>query len=286
MKYYGKAERVAQQIMAAFDAGNLPKALSQVFIHRLDNVPCRSWSFANQMITAWFGGTSDARGFKQWQQVGRSVVKGTKAFHILAPCTKKVGEVQDTDTGETESLFVITGFKSVPVFRIEDTHVTDHHKWDRAEKSGTEARDWITALPFYNVATAWGITVESYNGQKGKALGYYSSNGTIALGTQNLSTWAHELVHAADGRNGKLWGSDKAPAEVVAEFGGCILLECLGLSTDSDRGGAYEYIKHYSDGKPMQALTKLINRTCEAVALILDTAAEHEPAEIKEILAA
>ena len=33
--------------------------------------------------------------------------------------------------------------------------------------------------------------------------------------------------------------------EVVAEFGGAILLECLGHTVESDRGGAYRYIRAY-----------------------------------------
>jgi hypothetical protein len=35
-------------------------------------------------------GTSDARGFGQWDEAGRWVVKGTKAFHILGPIVKDV----------------------------------------------------------------------------------------------------------------------------------------------------------------------------------------------------
>jgi len=33
--------------------------------------------------------TEDARGFRQWQKVGRRVKKGAKAFYILAPIRKK-----------------------------------------------------------------------------------------------------------------------------------------------------------------------------------------------------
>ncbi len=34
--------------------------------------------------------TEDARGFRQWEKVGRRVKKGAKAFYILAPVRKKV----------------------------------------------------------------------------------------------------------------------------------------------------------------------------------------------------
>ena len=62
-RFYGKAEEAAQQILAAFQSGDLPKPLAAVFIRRKDDVPCRSWSWSNQLITA-LRGHSDARGYR------------------------------------------------------------------------------------------------------------------------------------------------------------------------------------------------------------------------------
>ena len=84
MKYYGKAEEAARRLLLAFETGNLPQALAQVFLRRKDDVPCRQWSWNNQIMTALMG-YHDARGFQQWQEVGRKVKKGEKAFAILAP---------------------------------------------------------------------------------------------------------------------------------------------------------------------------------------------------------
>jgi hypothetical protein len=55
------------------------------------------------------------------------------------------------------------------------------------------------------------------------------------------------LCHAADDRNGTITKGhgQKLDNEVVAELGGAILLECLGYSDDSDRGGCWEYIRGY-----------------------------------------
>ena len=101
----------------------------------------------------------------------------------------------------------------------------------------------------------------------------------IALGVENLSTWSHELIHAADDRLGTL---TKRPGqqldnEVVAEFGGAVLLECLGFSVESDRGGAFEYIEAYAEKHKKSAIgvcTDLIERTCACVVHILETAEE------------
>jgi hypothetical protein len=61
----------------------------------------------------------------------------------------------------------------------------------------------------------------------------------------------------------------------VAELGGAVLLECVGYSVESDRGGCFRYIQSYAekDGKDvLGACLKVFNRTCEAVAFVLETA--------------
>ncbi len=122
----------------------------------------------------------------------------------------------------------------------------------------------------------WGLKLQAYSGKRGKALGWYRHGSAIALGVENLATWAHELVHAADDRNGKLiergqhWRN-----ETVAELGGAVLMLAMGFETDADLGGAFAYIKSYADTAkipPIKACMDVIKRTCEAVALILETA--------------
>jgi len=58
-------------------------------------------------------------------------------------------------------------------------------------------------------------------------------------------------------------------------LGGAILLEILGHETESDRGGCWDYVQRYAEKAkldPIQACQKLLKRTCDCVALILDTA--------------
>ena len=50
MKFYGKAESAAKQIVAAFESGNLPAALAPIFIRRKDDRPSTQWSWGNQLI--------------------------------------------------------------------------------------------------------------------------------------------------------------------------------------------------------------------------------------------
>jgi hypothetical protein len=84
------------------------------------------------------------------------------------------------------------------------------------------------------------------------------------------------LVHAADHRLGNLkekgqhWAS-----ETVAELGGCILLHLIGQPDAANSGGAWEYIQKCATANeldPLPACVKMLDRTCQAVSLILDTA--------------
>jgi len=276
MKLLGKnTHAVAERILDAFrNPEQLPKALAPVFIHRNNDVPCRNWSWHNQLIAA-LGGTTDARGLKQWNAVGRRVIKGRRAIWILAPCTKRLPEKKEN--GEEAMRTVIYGFKSIPVFAFEDTD------GNPLPDTNDGYADWIRQLPLIEVAEAWNIRVDAYSHAGNAPLGYYqysqTGNQAIMLGVENVSTFCHELCHAADHRLTKLSGG-KLQREVVAELGGAILLECLGKSHDADLGGAFSYIESYSRSEnipTVKACISVLDRTCNAVQLILDEAQRLNP---------
>lgn len=269
MKMYGRASEVAERIVEAFKhPENLPAALAPIFIHRNDDAPCRRWSWHNQLLVI-LSGTSDARGMKQWNAVKRKVKKGSSAVWILAPCMKTLKE-KDEDTGEEQKRNLLYGFKAVPVYRVEDTE-------GEPLPGNEEQESWISGLPLVDVAKTWGINVDTYSHHGAAPLGYFQSGRrgkAIMLGVENLSTFAHELCHAADERLHTL--RDKTPMlEIVAELGGAILLECIGEHMESDLGGAYQYVERYAEqmGKPpVRACIDLLDRVCNVVSLILDEA--------------
>ena len=268
MNLYGKnTEAIAQRIIEAFQhPTKLPKALTPIFIHRSDDLPCRNWSFCNQLLIA-MSGTSDARGMKQWNAVDRKVKKGSKAIWILAPYTRKVKSKGE----EEETKQIVTGFRSVPVFAYESTEGEPLPEQDDSYK------DFMTNLPLSEVANQWNIRVDVYGYHPGMPLGYYRHSGdeqTIMLGVEDTYTWLHELVHSADGRIG---GLKKATwhKEIVAELGSAILMECLGFQHEADLGGAYQYIDRYARSEQkdiVKACIEVLDHTCRCVSLILDTA--------------
>ena len=284
MKFYGHAESCANRILEAFRSGSVPKALAPVFIKRNDAIPCRAWSWSNQLITA-LAGHDDARGFRQWLDVGRAVRKGEKSFQILAPVTKSFTE--KLESGEEKTRVAVLGFKSIPVFGIGQTDVVAENVWAKHCEADRAAERFIDELPLISVAKSWGLTVKSYSGRTGGALGWFRRDtGAIALGVENLATWAHELIHAADHRLGTLkergqhWMS-----ETVAELGGAILLFAAGYEREADIGGAWEYIQAYAKEnniEPVKACTFALDRACKAVALILESADSltAQPAEV------
>ena len=279
MKLYGRANEVANLIIEKFESGDVPDALAQVFINRGD-IPSCKWSWGNQLLMV-FSGTMDARGYEQWKEVGRQVTEGkNKAIYILGPCLKTI-KVEDEATDEEKTKQILYGFKSIPVFPIEVTEVVDEAKWDA---NGGAVVEKLETLPLVDVAKEWGLEIRPFNGGAGRPLGSYVSTIddkglAIQLGVENLSTWTHELVHAADERNGTLTKGkgQEASNEIVAELGGSIILKMMGMEMKADIGGAWNYIKGYAGedkGKTLQACNRLIDRVCKCIALIMDTAAK------------
>ena len=148
MKYYGKAAEVAAKIVEAFKSGTLPKALAPVLIRRKDGVPCRSWSWNNQLLCI-LDGTEDARGIKQWNEVGRTVKKGAKCFHILVPLMKTITAI-DPQTGKEKKRQALYGFGTAPVFAVESTEGRP------LAKNDLQVSQWLESLPLIEGCTLMG----------------------------------------------------------------------------------------------------------------------------------
>ena len=255
MRFYGRAEEVTKGLIHLFECGDVPAALAKVFIRRTDDVPCYKWSWSNQLIAA-IHGHNDARGFRQWESVGRYVRKGEKGFRILVPLYKRV---TDETTGKDEN--ILYGFKDSVVFGYAQT---DGKPLERDHAT----QQFIETLPLVNVARAWGLSVGVFNGAGADMYGFYKKGIGIGLGVKDLQTWCHELIHASEDRLRGVRGGQHQDQEIVAELGGAVLLKMMGLDHAVDLGGTWNYIQHYSKN-PVSACMTFINRICGAVNLIL-----------------
>ncbi|HEX3528084.1 MAG TPA: hypothetical protein VH988_13555 [Thermoanaerobaculia bacterium] len=274
MRVTPNAQKVAAEILEAFRSGAVPKALAITFLTRHLDSPSTRWSRRNRLIAA-LRGHSDARGFRQWGEVGRHVRAGERAFYILGPCViRKKNQTENAPdlTIDEEEDLEVSGFQAIAVFGYDQTE-------GEPLPEREETAPFLEALPLLEVARHWGLRVISVSPDR--HLGYYLPGVEIGLAVKNLATWTHELVHGADDRLGTLTRGrgQKLDNEVVAELGGAVLLECLGHMVESDRGGAYRYITVYCERHSRDLLsvcTELLDRTCAAVELILKTATELE----------
>jgi hypothetical protein len=268
MKLTDKAQQVASEILTAFENGTVPQALAITFLARNLESPCSRWSWRNRLLVA-LRGHADARGFRQWQEVGQHVRAGQSALYILGPLQVKRHRDAESEPGSDEEPGTrLVGFRCIPVFGYDQTEGEPLPELERAST-------FLQTLPLLEVAHHWNLLVKVV--APGGRLGYYRWDTEIGLAVENFATWAHELVHAGDDRLGNLArkSGQKLDNEVVAELGGAILLECLGHTVESDRGGAYQYIASYCQQHSRDLLTvctELLERTCAAVELILQTA--------------
>ena len=68
-----------ETVLKAFE--NSPEKVA-LAVFKGNRKPSDNWSFFNRLIM-FMNNTEDARGFRQWQKVGRRVKKGAKAFLSL-----------------------------------------------------------------------------------------------------------------------------------------------------------------------------------------------------------
>jgi len=197
-------------------------------------IPCKTWSYLNQFVT-YISGTADARGYNQWKEAGRNVKKGARAIYILVPMLYKKKDKSESDESaestEEKAEKVLTGFKSMPVFRVEDTEGKELDYAIRLKEFDPES------LPLINVARALGVTVSA--GLTGNAGAWFTpSKNSITMGSNNGQVFLHELSHAVDhvlpGKN-----TDYAFNEVVAELSAAFLCRLYGYGCSLDNTNAY-----------------------------------------------
>jgi hypothetical protein len=81
-----KATVAINQLLQVWESGDLPRHIERSTIRRQAGSirACDSWSLGNQLLML-LAGTDDARGFRQWEQIGRRVHKGERGLLHLRP---------------------------------------------------------------------------------------------------------------------------------------------------------------------------------------------------------
>ena len=268
-------QKAVNSLLEMFRTGQMPEAVAFNIIRKQKGAfykPSDRWSIGNQILQM-IQGTDDARGFKQWKDVGRNVIKGAKAIHILAPMTVKAKKANPL-TGEEEERTVIVGFRPIPVFRYEDT----------AGEELDAIPDFVPPEPppFWNVAEQMGITV-SYSPMLSNFLGRFNMRSNrIQLCSKDAVVFFHELAHAVHNTFEDLQSCPHDVAEVVAEFSAITLAQIQGIKGFERQG--WEYIQAVTQSKDTPEFALKFIMQCLAdvekvVSIILNAAEEYEAKE-------
>lgn len=247
------------QLLEMFRTGKLPERVAFSIIHRHpgDVIPSDKWSIGNRILQL-LQGTEDARGYKQWQSVGRNVKKGAHAIHILAPMTFKIKD-KDEQTGEDVEKVIVKGYRPIPVFRYEDT--------EGAALPYDHIYEPPTHPTFFDAAEKLGIDV-AYKPLKSNYLGKYSiCTNRIELCSQDAVVYYHELAHAVHATLVDLRVYDDAKAEVVAEFSALVLANIAGISGYEVQG--FDYIARYAKShKPASIMQEIFSVLKDVEAIV------------------
>jgi len=226
------------------------------------DVPCRKWSFNNQLITA-MRRTRDARGYRQWGKVGRHVKKGSRAFAILAPMMHK-RTVPNRQTGEDEERRWIT-FKPVQVFRYEDTEGTPI---DYNEEPPNTMPPLFDVVEKMDLSVDWQGAVDSVRGS------FNRETNEVMLFTDDTRTFFHEIAHAAHAAvDHNAIRSGYAFCEVVAELSAWALLSLYSPEELTPKY-SFEYINAYAGGNAAKAVLSALATVGKVVKHIVELAGE------------
>lgn len=258
------ASVAVKKILEAFETGNIPKAIAYSTFNPPSNIPAYKWTPKNRAL-AFLQGTGDARGFKQWKEVGRFVKKGSKSVYILGPVIKKSKETKSECDDDSEESSQCIGYFGIPVFRMEDT------EGEPLEYVNLDTE----SLPFADVAQRWGLDViaGSFNSEY---YGYYSpSRMEIVIATNEEMTFLHELAHAAHYRiDANAAALPSWQKEVIAELSAGALLYMIGK--EAHIGNHFKYIKHHAEEAnldPLKACMRILD-VCLAVIEAITTEAK------------
>jgi len=232
-----KVKLALQSIVDRFEAGDIPEVIAYSTFP-IPEIPAAKWSLLNRTLM-FIAGTRDARGFKQWQDVGRHVKKGSKAITILAPRFVK----KDRESREDETM-ILAGFLTVSVFRVEDTE---------GDPLGYKEIQ-LPEFPLIEVAKSWGISVEAIPGNY-RYFGYFSpGQNQISLATKEETVFFHELAHAAHEKVlGQLKRGQDWKQEIVAELSAAALCRLVGKGSKY-LGNNYRYIERYAEEAKLTAV--------------------------------
>jgi N-terminal domain of anti-restriction factor ArdC len=245
------------KIVQLFSTARLPDLCAKALIAAPEK-PSSKWSLGNQLLMI-LAGTSDARGYRQWNEVGRYVRKGSKAFHILGPVfvKKRIESTAVVNENEDEEVEVLVGFRTIPVFRYEET--------EGAELPTYTPRN---PPPLLEVAERYGMKV-NYLRLSAGVLGMTDyERQVITLATEDWTTFFHELAHSLHRSFEPKTGHGQEPeAETIAQLVAATLARLYGKPDDSF---SWSYIAGQAQSSSPPHVGRMCMRVLDRAKKVLD----------------
>jgi len=283
------------EIVEIFKTKELPNLVAKVLVHT-EGKPCDRWSLGNKLIMVAHG-TTDARTYQQWQEVGRFPVGSVKcadcglvvpskfvpqtmkctkcggrlkriAFHILAPVRIPVcPKCSRKPTGKDAAFCTECGEKIAQ--KLVGFRACPYPMFAAENTAGRPLPVYQPRKlpPLFEVAKRWGLFVK----YERMAIGYgafSSGNSTITLATENENDFWHELGHAAHAQIEKLKPGQVPEQEAVAELTAATLSRLY--RNDAYVCEAWNYLAHYAENRTPEAVGKLCMRVLAKVAKVLE----------------
>lgn len=251
-----RANAELEKIVRLFSSKELPNMCAKALIQTPEK-PSSKWSLGNQLLML-LAGTSDARGFRQWTEVGRWVERDKKAIWILGPVRKKVRQ-EPLKQGELEegSREVLIGFRAIPVFRYEDTAGGDLPVYQPRNPP-----------PLMEVAEKFGMKVQYARLGPGMYGATDHTSKTIVLATEDHDVFFHELAHAIHRTfEPKAGHGHESEAETIAQLVAATLARLYGRPAD---GFSWSYISMYARSNSPQMVGRLCMRVLDRTKKVLD----------------
>lgn len=226
-------------------------------------------------------GASGFFSFKAWQEKGRHVKKGEKAYQVFAPCwinSKQMKTVTNPDTGEEEETNIPKWYgiyTLVPVFSYEQTEgepLEFSNPWT-LKGNGKTYRDLFNRLASVSAVP---VTVDPNWKSEAGCKGVYSQNrltgeegitlNSAADDAEKLAVLIHEITHSICDKIGNAHSSDSDQIkEIRADSTAFVVCNALGIDTQKLN---LIYLENWSRGDH-KLIEKLGTEVQQAAHLIL-----------------
>ncbi len=243
------------KIVQLFSSKELPDLCARALINA-PSKPSSKWSLGNQLLML-LAGTADARGYRQWEEVGRHVRSGAKAFYVLGPVKIRRTKENVTANEEEQQEEVLVGFRGIPVFRVEDTEGNNLPSYTPRDPP-----------PLLEVASRFGMRVMYERLAPGVYGATDHDSKTILLATEDWSVFFHELAHAIHRRFEPKTGHGQEPeAETIAQLVAATLARLYGRPADAF---SWTYIASQVNSSSPQKVGRLCMRVLDRTKKVLE----------------